>query len=140
MDINTIKRKMLIKYPFFGNIVANVNYKEDEDLDIAATDGETVFYNRANLEELPIDQQVFVFSHEIGHIAFNHILRSEGKNPTIWNIATDAVLNQFLIRDGLPMVEGGVDIPEAINYDAEQYYEKLVKEMVQEDLNLVSRE
>ena len=131
MDINTIKRKMLIKYPFFGSIVANVNYKENEDLDIAATDGETVFYNKANLEELPINQQVFVFSHEICHIAFNHILRSEGKNPAMWNVATDAVINQFLKRDGLPMVEGGVDIPEAINYDAEQFYEKLVKEMEQ---------
>ena len=32
MDIEQIKRKMLIKYPFFGSIVANSSYKEDNSL------------------------------------------------------------------------------------------------------------
>lgn len=38
-DIDTIKRKMLIKYPFFGSVVANVDYKEDDKIPTAATDG-----------------------------------------------------------------------------------------------------
>ena len=29
-DINAIKRKMLVKYPFFGSVVAGVGYKEDK--------------------------------------------------------------------------------------------------------------
>ena len=39
----------------------------------------------------------------------------------------------MLQQDGLPMVEGGVDIPEAINYDAETMYEKLLEEKQQEE-------
>lgn len=58
-------------------------------------------------------------------------MRSEGKNPKLWNIATDGVINQFLKRDGLKMAPGGVDIAEAINYDAEQLYEKLLQEKQQ---------
>ena len=131
MDINAIKRKMLIKYPFFGSVVASVGYKENKDMPTAGTDGEIIYYNPEYLESLSIEEQTFVFAHEVCHIAFNHILRSEGKDPKLWNIATDGVINQFLKRDGLKMVKGGVDIAEAINYDAEQLYEKLLKEKQQ---------
>ena len=31
-DIESIKRKMLIKYPFFGSIVANVEYKANKNI------------------------------------------------------------------------------------------------------------
>lgn len=131
-DIATLKRKMLVKYPFFGSVVANVDYKEDNNISTAETDGKTIYYNPKFLEELTIEQQTFAFAHEVCHIAFNHILRSEGKNPKLWNIATDGVINQFLMRDGLEKIEGVVDIPEAINYDAEQLYEKLLHEKEQQ--------
>ena len=130
-DIATLKRKMLVKYPFFGSVVANVDYKEDKEIPTAGTDGETIYYNPEFLERLSVEEQIFIFAHEVCHIAFNHILRSEGKDERLWNIATDGVINQFLKSDGLKMVQGGVDIPEAINYDAEQLYEKLLQEKQQ---------
>ena len=130
-DIAALKRKMLVKYPFFGSVVASVGYKENKDILTAGTDGETIYYNPEYLEELSVEEQTFIFAHEVCHIAFNHILRSEGKNPELWNIATDGVINQFLKRDGLKMASGGVDMAEAINYDAEQLYEKLLQEKQQ---------
>ena len=130
-DIAALKRKMLVKYPFFGSVVASVGYEENKDIPTAATDGETIYYNSEYLEGLSVEEQTFVFAHEVCHIAFNHILRSEGKDPELWNIATDGVINQFLKRDGLKMAPGGVDMAEAINYDAEQLYEKLLQEKQQ---------
>lgn len=130
-DIAALKRKMLVKYPFFGSVVASVGYKENKDIPTAGTDGETIYYNPEYLGCLSVEEQTFVFAHEVCHIAFNHILRSEGKDPELWNIATDGVINQFLKRDGLKMAKGGVDIAEAINYDAEQLYEKLLQEKQQ---------
>ena len=130
-DIATLKRKMLVKYPFFGSVVASVGYKENKDILTTGTDGETIFYNPDYLENLSVEEQTFIFAHEVFHIAFNHILRSEGKDPELWNIATDGVINQFLKRDGLKMAPGGVDMAEAINYDAEQLYEKLLQEKQQ---------
>ena len=100
-DIESIKRKMLVKYPFFGSVVANVDYRANTNISTAGTDGKVVHYNPEFLEKLSIDEQTFIFAHEICHIAFNHILRSEGKDPAIWNTATDAVINAFLKRDGL---------------------------------------
>ena len=130
-DIAALKRKMLVKYPFFGSVVASVDYKENKDIPTAGTDGETIYYNPKYLESLSVEEQTFIFAHEVCHIAFNHILRSEGKDPELWNIATDGVINQFLKRDGLKMALGGVDMAEAINYDAEQLYDKLLQEKQQ---------
>ena len=130
-SIESIKRKLLIKYPFFGSVLANVDYKENFDIRTAGTDGKTIHYNPNFLSTLNKGKQTFVIAHEICHIAFNHILRSEGKDAETWNIAADAVINAFLKKDGLEMVEGGVDIEDAINYDVEQLYEKLLNDKKQ---------
>lgn len=127
-DIDKIKRKMLVKYPFFGSVIANVDYKENNQIPTAGTDDKVIYYNVEFLKSLSASEQTFIFAHEVCHIAFNHILRSEGKDASVWNIATDAVINAFLKKDGLTISEGGVDIEEALNYDAEELYEKLLQE------------
>lgn len=134
-DIKSIKNKMLVKYPFFGSVIADVKYEEDKSLGTAGTNGQIIYYNPDYLNCLSKEEQTFVFTHEVCHIAFNHILRSEGKDVNLWNIATDGVINQFLKRDGLKMPEGGVDIADALNYDAEQLYEKLLQEKQQNQEN-----
>lgn len=126
-DIDSLKRKMLIKYPFFGSTITNVEYQELLDIDTAATDGNKIYYNPEFLGGLTIEEQIFILAHEVCHIAFNHISRRKDKDKNLWNIATDAVINQLLKKDGLKMLDGLIDIPEAIDYDAETYYEKLLQ-------------
>lgn len=128
MNIESIKRKLLVKYPFFGSVVANSNFIAEPAVGTAGTDGKTIYYNPNFIESITDEEQTFIFAHEICHIAFDHIFRSEGKDKDLWNIATDSVVNAFLKQDGLPIVEGGIDIPEAINYDAEEMYKKLLEE------------
>lgn len=135
MNIDSIKRKLLVKYPFFGSVVANSNFIAEHSVGTAGTDGKNIYYNPDFISALPEKQQVFIFAHEICHIAFNHIFRSEGKDKELWNIATDSVINAFLKQDGLPMTEGGVDIPEAINFDAEEMYKKLLDKKEQQANN-----
>ena len=127
-DIDSIKRKLLIKYPTFGSVIANIEFQANKDIETAGTDGKVLLYNPKFLGGLSEKQQIFIFAHEICHVAFEHIFRSEGKDKRLWNIATDSVINALLKQDGLPIVEGGVDIPEAINYDAEEMYKKLLEE------------
>lgn len=138
-DIDKIKRKLLIKYPYFGRIISTLKYIEDENCydhngnPSAGTDSYNIYYHPKFMNRLTEEEQLFIFAHEISHIANNHIKRSKGKDPETWNIATDAVINANLKDDGLTMVEGGVDIPEAIDYDAESFYEKLMKEQQNQD-------
>ena len=46
----------------------------------------------------------------------------------VWNIATDAIINANLERDGFTIKEGYVNKPEALNYSAEEFYQILLRE------------
>ncbi len=121
---------MLRKYPAFGSVINSIKYQivgNDHRVTTAATDGKTIYVNADFMSKLSDKERVFVFAHEVCHIALNHILRSKDKDSKLWNIATDAVINQYLKKDGLPMIDGGVDIEGALKYDAEELYEELVQ-------------
>lgn len=135
VDLDSIKKNLMIKYPLFGSVIANTKFVEDKSILTGGTDGEIIYYNPTFLTSLNEKEQTFVFAHEICHIAFDHIYRSEGKDTELWNIATDAVVNALLQQDGLPLLESCVNISEAINYNAEQMYEKLLKEKQQKQNN-----
>lgn len=130
-ETDKIKRKLLVKYPTFGSIIANLDFQPSNSIDTAGTDGKVLLYNPDFLNNLNENQQLFLFAHEVCHIAFDHIFRSEGKDKDTWNTAADAVTNALLVQDGLTMIDGGVNIPEAINYDVEEMYNKLLKEKQQ---------
>ena len=36
-NIEALKRKMLVKYPFFGSVITGINYIDDENISLAAT-------------------------------------------------------------------------------------------------------
>lgn len=136
-DINKIKRRMLRKYPVFGSVINTISYNVTNQIETAGTDGKNIYFNPNFMRTLSEDEQVFIFSHEVCHIALNHVSRRQDKDKKLWNIATDAVINQHLVHDGLPMVEGGVDIKDALNYDAEELYNKLLNEQTNDkDENL----
>ena len=135
MDIEMIKSRLLVKYPLFGSVIANASFVPEMSLKTAATDGKDIYYNPTFLESISDEQKLFILAHEVCHIAFNHINRRKDKDNKLWNVATDSVINAFLKQDGLPIVEGGIDMPEAINYDAEEMYRKLLEEKEQNNLN-----
>ncbi len=130
-ETDKIKRKLLVKYPTFGSIIANLDFQPSNSIDTAGTDGKVLLYNPDFLNNLNENQQIFLFAHEVCHVAFDHIFRSEGKDKDSWNTAADAVTNALLVQDGLTMIDGVVNIPEAINYDVEEMYNKLLKEKQQ---------
>ena len=133
-DMVGLKRKAIAAYPFFGSIAANMEYVETDETERLANDEAHLFYNPGYLSGLSDSSQVFVLARELCHIAFGHKMRGKGKDPIIWERAADAVVNQMLKRDGLLIPAGEIDYPEAIDYDAEQYYEILLKEKMAIDL------
>lgn len=132
-NIDIIKKKLIDKYPQFGSLVDCVDYVETKNVvdyngnPTFATDGNTIYFHPDYFEKLSDSQKIFAFAHEICHIAFNHMERGKGKDQELWNYATDAVINAFLKKDGLELVEGAVNYPWAMLYDAEELYEKLLK-------------
>lgn len=133
-NIAALKRKVIARYPFFGSIAAGVDYQETKAVDTMENDGEHLFYNPRYLSGLSDSDQIFTLTHELCHIAFEHTKRGQGKSPVIWERAADAVINQMLKRDGMNIPAGGIDYPEALHYDVEQFYEILLKEKMEIEL------
>lgn len=133
--IYDVKRKMLAKYPRFGSeiAVANIEFKDNLPYHTAATDGKNVYVDPNYFESLSENDRLFTIAHEIMHIKFMHMYRladKDGKKRDLklWNKATDAIINANLERDGFTIKEGYVNIPEALNYSAEEFYQILLQE------------
>lgn len=129
------KRKMLAKYPRFGSeiAVANIEFKDNLKYHTAATDGKNIYVDPNYFADLSENDRLFTIAHEIMHIKFMHMYRLKDKSGVkrdleLWNIATDAIINANLERDGFIIKEGYVNMPEALDYSAEEFYQKLLQE------------
>jgi len=65
----------------------------------AATDGKVFFWNPEFLGRVPTKDLITVMNHETWHVVLRHVERSIGKEPKVWNIAIDYVVNSILERD-----------------------------------------
>ena len=128
LSLDELKLKFIVRFPGFKDIFNRVDVKIDDSLATACTDGYTLFFSSEYMSKLSEEQQLFVFAHELLHVALEHIARSEGKNHKNWNIATDAVINAYIKKCGIQSPDNLVDIADALNYSAETLYEKLQKE------------
>ena len=133
--IYDIKRKMLAKYPRFGSeiAVANIEYRDNLTYHTATTDGKNIYVDPNYFASLSENDRLFLIAHETMHIKFMHMYRlvdKDGKKRDLdlWNTATDAIINANLERDGFTIKKGYVNMPEALNYSAEEFYQKLLEE------------
>ena len=140
--LQNVKRLMIARYPRFAQEIANANleYKTDLPYHTAATDGKNVYFDPDYLASLSEDDKLFIIAHELMHIKFQHMFRMLNKNGEmrdieIWNIATDSIINANLERDGFKIKEGYINKPEALKYNAEEFYEKLLEEKQQNQQN-----
>lgn len=133
--LERVRSLLIAKYPNFAEELAKVSLKYNSNLPYhtAATDGKTIYFDPEYLESLSDDERVFILAHELMHIKFEHFKRRVDKNgekrdSETWNIATDAIINANLERDGFKIKEGYVNIPEALKYNSEQMYQLLLQE------------
>lgn len=122
-DINSVINRTLIYFPIFKILINNIHFIENNSMPTACTNGNTIYYNSSFFQTLIKDQQVFIIAHELMHITLKHLSRLEERDMEIWNYATDAVVNQILRKNGLPLVDGVIDCPDALSFSAEEYYE-----------------
>ncbi len=131
-DFEYKKDLILSKFPLLGVHLAGVKFKEMASCPTMATDGYQIYYSSKFLDSISEEDQCFCITHEVMHIAFNHIARLENKNPFVWNIATDAVINQMLQAEGWKIPEWAVNIPEAKDKSAVEMYDILKEKYDQE--------
>lgn len=119
--------QLLERHPFWGYLLLQVQLVPVPDLPaLAATDGiHRIWYNPHFTRQLTEAELGFVIAHELVHQLFSTVPRRLGRDPVLWSIATDYVVNRMVQEMAAPA-----------NYYTRPMYEPVDKEI--EGLGLVS--
>jgi len=124
-------------YPLLGALVAAFELIEDPE--ICRREGISVAAVNAVTKELFINPGMamsepecrFVIAHEILHVALTHDQRCEGRDPQLWNIACDYVVNGWLVemQVGAMPKFGLLHDPKLKGLAAESIYDRIVTDI-----------
>lgn len=131
--LNLIASRITIYEPFIAAVFTSVERFVVDTPDVtAATNGKSIKFGRAFCDKLTDEELLFVALHEAAHIVMMHMWRRNGRDPALWNLANDAIINNMLIRDRYVMPKGGVLIDWVdMNMSSEDVYNKLLQEQEQ---------
>ena len=104
LEIKRVRKNIVMNNSGWGSIMLPLKIEETSDVPLMATNGVTVFYNQVALDGWfnehgdKLARQILetVFLHEVLHVGWQHMTRMGKRNPEIWNIATDLVINTQL--------------------------------------------
>lgn len=94
-DLQQFKTEMLMYRPFFGDILLRLHIVQDDDIPTACTDGRTIRWSGRFFSTLTAPQRHYVLMHEVLHTLLMHPTRAYGRDPDIWNVAADMVVNSM---------------------------------------------
>ena len=124
-------------YPLLGALAAAFRIIEDQNLchryeiQIAAIDMELgeIYVNPAL--RLSEEELHFVLAHEYLHAGLQHQRRCQGRDPYLWNIACDYVINAWLTEMGIGMMpDQGLLHDESLKeLSAETIYDLLIRDL-----------
>jgi len=110
--LQALRMELLETHPFWGHLLVQVRLVPVPGLpSFAATDCvRTIWFNPAWTRHLTMRQLGFVLAHEIGHHVLESFGRARGRNPYLWNCATDYAINRMVAaiagdRRGVPLYE-----------------------------------
>ena len=113
LEVNMVKTRvrMLKASPFFGTLLLHTDWREEETIATAATDGNTLLFNREFMESQTLAHFQSIVLHEMLHMALNHIGRMEDKfriDPQTANIAADIVVNGIIKDNAFSLPEEAI--------------------------------
>ena len=130
--IITARVGLLLRHPFFGNLATRLKIQACDDWCMtAATDGRNLYYNTQFFNAMSNKEIEFVIAHEILHCVYDHMTRRNDRNPMLYNIAADYIVNNLLVRDRIGEKPKIVDCFQDFKYDgwtSEEVYDSLFEE------------
>lgn len=88
---------LLLDEPFFGTLLLNLRpVQSDTVTKTMATDGQSLFWNKAQVEQWSESEIKTVLAHEALHCALLHQVRRGDRDGKQWNVACDHAVNLAL--------------------------------------------
>lgn len=114
-------------HPFFGTLALFAEFRVSDIVPTAATDGKTLWFNPDFTAKQNPGQLCGLIAHELLHAALQHLPRRRERDPKLWNIAADIVVNGMVAGDtDYTLPDGGVANTKLAHLSVEEVYEKLV--------------
>lgn len=114
---------------FFGALMLFAEVRDTKKIPTAATDGLVLYFNEDFLFSLSSSEQNALMLHEVLHMALLHVSRRESRDPHIWNIAADIVVNDLIQRNtNFKLPKGAIIDSQFRDKSVEYIYEKLLKD------------
>lgn len=85
--------RLRMRSPFFATLALFARVRLSHDITTAATDGRTVFVNPDYFQLIPAPEQDYLILHNVLHAALLHVTRRGERDPEVWNIAGDIIVN-----------------------------------------------
>jgi predicted metal-dependent peptidase len=130
--IITARVGLLLRHPFFGNMATRLKIEAADDwLMTAAVDGRKLYFNTQFFNAMDNKEVEFVIAHEILHMVYDHLGRRHDRNPMLYNIAADYIVNNLLVDDRIGKKPRIVDCFQDFKYrgwTSEEVYDELFKE------------
>ncbi len=131
------RRWFVSSYPLLGSLAATFEIVEDPlvcarlRISVAAVDAESneIFVNPA--AALSEEECRFVLAHELLHVGLRHSARRQGRDPELWNVACDYVINGWLVEMGVGDMPtfGLLYDPELKGESADAIYDRIVTDV-----------
>ena len=122
------RANLVMGHPFFGALALRLKIKEDESIESATCNGETIRYNPKFVNELPLSKVQGMIAHEVMHPAFLHHTRRGGRNKKKWERACDHSINTILKNAGFDLPDGKYSNAQYNGMTAEHIYTLLPDE------------
>ena len=114
--------------PFFAVLALFVDVRFTEEVPIAATDGRLLFFHPNGYGDLPPAERDGVFLHELLHAALLHPSRRGVREPELFNIAADIVVNGMVAaEESVALPKGAIRDTKLEHHSVEEIYELLQK-------------
>ena len=108
------------KAPGYASIVFGLPLVETTATDTMATDGSSMFWNRAFVQSTPDAELEAVVLHEGLHVVLMHHLLRGDINPDLWNQACDYAINLIVWDANLPLPSQALFDPKYRGLSAKQ--------------------
>lgn len=127
--ISATRLRLRMHAPFFAALAMFAEVRFSSEVELAATDGRSLWFHPITYADLPGEERDAVFLHELLHAALLHSLRRGIRELESFNIAADIVVNGMVASEPtLRLPAGAIREPKLEHLSVEEIYELLQKQ------------
>ncbi|HET8913355.1 MAG TPA: hypothetical protein VFN23_17915, partial [Ktedonobacteraceae bacterium] len=134
MDIDEVFQRQIssailqlrLRAPFFATLALFARIIPSQEHRTAATDGRDIYINPDFWHALTSAERLGLLAHEVLHAALLHVPRRGQRDPFLWNVAADIVVNgAILAESGFALPKGHLRNQQLEHLSVEEVYYKL---------------